>query len=331
VIFIFTKEYSNMKFYRVLCLIILAFFTLSVMAATASAVIYRVGVSPSKINLGEVERGSSVVGTFYLLTSSPDEFLVDLTANRGNTDFFKSNYQDFIYNYSEEDGSGWMEFLDNPVILKHGGNVETDGGALIKGAVGVNFILSVPSYAEAGWHSIVINPSPSIPPGVGSGANIVTVTPIRLLFNVPGKALREGVIMDVIRGEYQGDRVEVRTFFQNTGTVTITIDGEVEVYNSSGEKISTAKTNSDLVGPEETVTLISYLELEGLEYGEYFVDSMVFYITGFTSKDSSIIISEPTVAPPKITPPTVAAPEISIWWVAIPIVIILAFIYYRRD
>ena len=80
---------------------------------------YRVGVSPLVLDIGTIEPGERRIATFFVITSSSNDILVELSANRGVTDFFnRAGYETMINNYSEEDASLWVSFFENPVLLE---------------------------------------------------------------------------------------------------------------------------------------------------------------------------------------------------------------------
>lgn len=288
---------------------------------------YRVGVSPLVLDLGTVDPGSRVSVTFFVVTSSEDEFLVQMIAQRGNADFFdKAQYTHLISNYSQEDASSWIKFLDNPVVLQPGKEIEKSG---IRGSHPVNFILEVPTDAEPGYHNVLITPTPAVPEDFGTGATIVTQTSMTLLFNVPGEAIRQGKILDITRGDYTNGRLELNIYFQNTGTVTIFPQADlVEFFDVNGNLLETTRSNGEYFAPDELIPLKAYVVANDLEDEEYLVNAEASYITGFVSKDAVISLAG---APPPIQTPSQEQPLDFPWWVfLVPIIIVIAYWYYRR-
>lgn len=317
----------------ILVLLVLALNLALLPLSSFAAKEFSVGVSPSILDAGEIERGSSKILSFYIVTVSEEELLVQLASMEGKLDFFnKPDYKDLVFNYSEEDSSKWVEFLRNPVELKPTGEtLETTGGGIIKAWKEVNFILTVPEGADPGYHNLMISPLPFVTSEVEGrmGVAIRAVTDIPILFKVPGTAIRKGTILDVSSGNYAGDRLEINTFFQNTGTVTVSARaGPIEIYDKYGRLIETLRSNLAYVKPGETEILKSYLDIKDLDLGEYDVIANVSYGTGYASKQSTIIIYErPAVVEPA---PPEELPQFPLWLLIIPVIIIITYIIYRR-
>jgi hypothetical protein len=288
---------------------------------------YKVGVSPLILNIGDIERGESRIVTFYIVTSSPEELLVKLEASRGSTDFFnKAGYEHMIYNYSEEDASGWIKFFDNPVALRAPSG---DAGGGLNGFRPINFILEIPEDADPGWHSVTINPYPSVPSGYGGGAKLVSVVSMTLLFNIPGKSVREGIILDVTKSKQTNGLLELNIYFQNTGTLTLFPSANsIEIINKEGKTVATARSNSEYIRPGEMSALKSYVKLDGMEADEYKIKTKVSYLTGYATKESTIRLAPPAPAAKKIFPEK--PPEIPFWIFIIPLLFLIAYLYYRK-
>jgi len=289
---------------------------------------FSVGVSPPVIDLGEIEKGKSKIGRFYIVTPSDEELLVNLETMKGNIDFFKNDYKNFVFNYSEEDTSKWVEFLRNPVILKPSGELKTNGGT-IKGWREIEFVLNVPENAEPGYHTIIIRPLPRVPTREGWGVTIRAVTTVTILFKVPGRAIREGRILDTSSGNYVGNSLEVNVFFQNTGTTTIYSHVKsIKISDEYGRAVGSLSSNADFVEPGETKTFKTLWDIRGLDFGSYNANTTVCYITGCTSKQSVIELYVP------ITPPMVIYPEERpfswLTMVIIILILVIAYIIYRR-
>ncbi len=106
-----------------------------------------VGVSPGKIDLGNVERRSTKLVNFYIITPSNETLLVKLEIERVNLD----NIEDkIISNLSEEDITSWVKIMNNPVELKPTNNTLKTVGGLIKGQKQISFLIEIPKNAEPG-------------------------------------------------------------------------------------------------------------------------------------------------------------------------------------
>lgn len=282
-----------------------------------AAVEFTVGVSPQVVEMGELERGSSNIVKFYIVTPSTEPLLVYLEPERSNLDFFsKDQYKQLIFNYSEDDVVSYVEFLKNPVELVSGNETLKTSYGEIRGWREINFLLNVPKDAEPGYHTVKINPIPTVPSeAMGqAGARVVAVTSVTLLFSVPGDARREGIILDVVAGGYSGKRLEMDTYFQNTGTMTISARAEQNFYVNN-ETIVNITSPIEFVKPGEIKILKAFLPAEGISVGDYNVSTKVSYTTGYTSKNSTVSITKAVEV--SITP------EVYPWWIVVVIILVI--------
>jgi len=296
-----------------------------------SAKEYSVGVSPSLIDLSEIDPGSSKPVSFIIVTVSDETLLVYLEPREALTDFFDNpNYKDDINSYSEESTAGWVQTFSNPVELKPEGQIPTLGGT-VRGWREINFLLNIPENAEPGYHLVSIFPKPALPGGAGGqvGVQISAVAPVTIFFNVHGDATRQGKILDITTGRYMGNSLELLIHFINTGTVTISAKANnIKVYDENGNLTASLASETKKIKPGEKQILTALLPLSSLKEGEYFVSSNVNFITGDTQKNSTIRIY------PKLGPlPTaevVTKPfEIPLWGLIL-IALLIIFIIYRR-
>jgi hypothetical protein len=310
-----------MKFYTLLVLSAL-FLTCFAFISSAEDRLF-VGVSPSIIDLGEIERGTTNLVKFYIVTISEDPILVSLEPENGRLDFFDNNYVNSILNFSEEDTASWVKFLSNPVELKPQNETLSTNYESIKGWREVDFLLEVPRNAEAGYHLIKVKPTP-IETSVTKeavGANVIAITSINVIFKIPGDAKREGMILDSTPGKYGQNNLEINTYFQNTGTTTITAKAIQRVYDKDRNFITEISSPKLFVKPSEVKTLNSFLPLTNLSFGDYQVLTTVSYTTDSAYKNSTISISsEALLVRPK---------EDSLSWIFIIIIIIIAIMIYR--
>jgi hypothetical protein len=307
---------------KIFALVILIFFLFE----SSSATEFIVGVSPATINLGKLERGENKIVNFNVVTPSTETLIVSLEAEQGNLDFFsREAYKNFTYNYSEEILTGWVEFLNNPVELKPSNEVLKTVGGEIKGWREVSFILTVPKDAEPGYHLIKIKPIPAVPSeNLGqAGARVVALTNVNVLFYIPGDAIRDGVILDVVPGNYVGNRLEIYTYFKNTGTVTISARAYHEII--ANNSVSNISSSTELVKPGETKILKSYLDVYKDMPQEIEIKTTVNYVTGFKYKASKI--SLPPAVAQYVTIPKYQIP----WWMIVIIIIIIAssILFYK--
>lgn len=284
---------------------------------------YKVGVSPLVLDLGTVERGARVPATFYVISSSPEALLVRLEASRGPPSFFeKPGYGHLLPTYSEEDASSWLSFFDNPVLLEPQDN---PAPGQPRGVRPVTFYLLVPADAEPGVHTVAITPSPSTPQAYGGGANIISTVALTTLFTIPGKAVRQGTILDIIPGGRVEGQTELNIFFQNTGTVTINPRADSVQIFEGGQPVAVTVSTMDYVQPGEMKALKAYATLPGNDYD---VHAEASYLTGNVVKDAGISIAAPRAAP-FIPAAEVGATGFPLWTLAIPF-LLLVFFWRRR-
>jgi hypothetical protein len=276
-----------------------------------------VGVSPSVVDLGEVNRGETKFVTFYLLTSYDRDLSVLLEAVPGTPEFFRNpRYPQLLQNYSEEDTTSWVKPISNPVLLKY--NPSNPMGQ-IKSWRNVDFLLKVPADAEPGVHLVVINPKPVMQEGM---VGINAIVPVTILFTVPGNAVRSGEILDII-GYMSGSTMSINTMFLNNGSVTIRPMGSVDIYNGSNI-VKTITQATGLVKPGEMYQLIGDSGIGS--GGKYNVFSNASYITGFAVKSAPLRLGIPPAAHIAKGEEKGAFP---LWVILIIIAIIIVYIILR--
>lgn len=261
---------------------------------------FNVGVSPGILNLGDLKLDSTKLVDFYITTPSEETILVKLEPEKGNLDFFnKPDYKNLIYNYSEEDATFWVKVINNPVEIKPSNETLKTLGGVIKGREQISFLIDVPKDAEPGYHLFYIKPIPSIPSeSIGAvGGRVVAVTAVGVLLNIPGYALRKGTILDIETGNYVGNSLELKTYFQNTGTITISASAIQRIYDENGEIIKELYSGKTYVKPKEIKTFLTFLPTAGLSLKDYNVFTIVEYTTDKAEKSSVIkLISPPPTA-----------------------------------
>jgi len=311
-----------MKFYAFM-LAFMLFFTFFAYNSLADDRFF-VGVSPSIVNLGELERGTTNLVKFYIVTVSEDPLLIYLEPEEGTIDFFNNHYGNFIFNYSEESSIKWIKLLSNPVEIRPQNETIKTNYEAIKGWREVNFLLEVPKDAEPGYHLIKVNPNPSATPtGEGRvGTRVIAMISVSILFKVPGDAIRDGIILDTVPGGYRNDDLAIDTYFQNKGTTTITATATQKVYDNDGNFITEIQSAREILKPKEVKTLKSFLPAKDLSLGDYNVFTFVSYTTGTAYKNSTVPITAAAL---------MARPEAEEFptWIFIVFIILIAIVIYR--
>ena len=310
-----------MRLHFILFILLIAVFS----SVSFAALEFSIGVSPSSIDLGNLERGSSKIVKFYLVTPSTEPLLVYLEPERDTINSFTSNHGGLASNYSEENVIDWVEILSNPIELKPVNQTLKTSGEEIAGWREVSFLLNIPEDSEPGYHSVKVKPIPSVPSEtIGqAGTRIIAITTVELFFDVPGEAIRDGLILDVTTGNRIGNSLEINTYFHNTGTTTISVRATNNIY-SNGNSLINLSSSKEFVKPKETKVLKSFLPLNEVALGDYDVATKVDYKTGASSKNSTITVSE------RPTTPQVGVGKAFPWWIIVLIaILIIAFLIYR--
>lgn len=295
------------------------------------------GVSPIVLELGTLGRGTSTVGSFFIVTSSRDELVVELDAQRTSLDFFrKPEYSGILGKVSEEDGSPWVFFPANPYVLKHENEtLKTASGGSITDWKKVSFVLNVPKDAEPCNHAVQIRPNPYIAEEYGTAVNIVAITSITVKFAVEGECAISGRILDITQKEDSPDgNVEIDAYFQNTGTATVSAHApSIAVYSENGTKIDAQPSGYTYVKPGEiSVLSAKFSSGKFQQEGRYAVNATVHYGANSTSKEATITIRRPEAASLEGQPEESGAGKNN-YFVLLILIIIVAAAYriYKDD
>jgi hypothetical protein len=289
-----------------------------------------VGISPGYLDLGEIEPGSSKIVRFHLITSSDELFIVSLSASKSPDLglFKKEEYQDSLIYYSEQDPSSWINFIDNPVELLPATEdyEETKGGGSLKGLREIKFIVNIPEDAEPGYHIGQIDMSPKIVHGDGP-VSLVSVIPMRYIVKVSGKAIREGEIVDITTNGVSRDKLWLKIFYKNTGSVSTRLDrGEIIIFDKYGRELMNIPTSNGFTEPGEIEELNAFVDYELFEEESYRVKAKVRYLTGEAEREGTIEIPEITEMPTGKVTEEVKKGKIPLWLIIILIFIIVILI-----
>ncbi|MBU4300212.1 hypothetical protein L6303_00035 [archaeon] len=306
------------------------------LSTTADAKDLQAGVSPIVLDLGNLSKGTSIVGSFFIVTSSKDEILVKLDAQRSNIAYFKKpDYVGIADKVSEEDSSSWAFFPSNPYVLQHTNESLKTAGGSIADWKKVSFVLNVPSDAEPCNHALHIRPNPYVVEEYGTAVNIIALTAITIMFNIDGKCEVKGRILDILQNEETTDgTVEIDVYFQNTGTATVSARASsISAYYENGTKIGSLASGHTFVKPGKTTIMSAKFKPESFSLeGMYKVNATVDYGVNSTSKEATILIKHPKAI---TTPEPVAKIESLrsnyLVWLIILIIIIIAYKLYSKD
>lgn len=282
-----------------------------------------IGVSPHILDFGNINPDSSKIARFKAISSSGEVILTYLIPMDGRLDWFKtSDYKNYASNFSEQSISPWVEFINNPV------EVERTEGGTIKGASEVMFILNVPEDVEPGYHMGMINLDP-VGPAKRAMFNIKAVVPLIFIFRVPGDAIRDARIIDVVPGDYSDGNLNLKMFVQNTGTVTLqSFKGTIDVFDKDDGKIFTLSRGGNSIKPGEIDSLNILWPVRDVEEGVYDVTATFDYSTGLVSKNTTIEVTKIPLPVPRVVKEVYVFP----WWVLLVVMIIfvIAYLIYKR-
>jgi hypothetical protein len=100
--------------------------------------------------------------------------------------------------------------------------------------------------------------------------------------------------------------------------------GKIRIYNSSGE-VAVADLPSTYVKPGEIKNIRSLINT-ALQPGEYKLQTIVYFSSGYAEKNSTINVAErPLIAKPA------EKPKFPWWIIIIIMVMLLAYYWYKRD
>jgi hypothetical protein len=283
-------------------------FIILLVAPAVYAVDFNVGVSPSKIDIGNVNAGDQKIAKFDIFTVSDEPLLVYLGSESGRFDFFNVGYKEMMDSFSEEQTSSWAEFIKNPV------DIDTTTRKAGRSWTEVTVLINVPKDAEPGFHVLYVVPTPATYGKVEApiGTMIVSIAKIPIMLNVAGDARREGVILDSTAHGYSDGRFKMKTFFKNTGTVTIYATARNQIYDMNRTLMGEYDSSGASVAPGATAVLEAPVNQKFSE-GDYNADTIVKFTTGQAEKTGAISLRGNAI--------TAEAPaETQPWWLIILII-----------
>lgn len=258
--------------------------------------VYAIGIGtiPGVMDLGEVKRGQTIVGEFYITSTVTKPMRINLNYIPVHSSIYKKEktrvkdgYEFKPAEASEEDISDWVSlpetsFIISPsnkkiITLPDGSSVAYNQKFLVK--------IKIPDDAEPGYHAGSINIALVPNKQKSEGASIATVGVTRpvFVFKVSGNAYRDGKIVGVEAKRLDDKTVRVDVLFKNTGTVTYTaVFDNLEIYDDFGYKTGNiaVKTNK-YVKPGEIIVLSAYWRSNsGIKSGSYNVDTTISFGTG---------------------------------------------------
>lgn len=253
------------------------------------------GVAPSSLNLGEVERGETASGTIFLTVNDLEQrFLVRPAYQSVSADTYELDLAD---NYTVESANvnnfgSWMSFPSSGDVVDPGTS-EAVGGTLFESEV--PFEVRVPEDAEPGWYVASIRLNPQISQDVsGTGVSLRAITRPTIIFRVPGEVRREVEVVDS-RGFRTGTSSgAARLTVRNTGTVSVYLDPEnVGVVDPTGSNFDPPTGGETRIEPGETESVTVGWDGQGeIPAGNYQVQGAYNHLTGAMFVDQTVQITD---------------------------------------
>ncbi len=265
-------------------------------AVLPSAGAVSLGVSPSSINLGVVERGETVNSQFYLTASSVDQRFLTEPAYEGVR---MSTYRlDLGGNYSTEqvnrkEWEDWLIFPGSGEVVDPSTS-QSIGGNEFEGEV--PFRISVPPDAEPGWYAAKLRVNPRIQRDASGGSVVVrSVARPTVTFRVPGEVTRDIEVVSS-RGFRTGESQGTATLgLRNRGTVTAVLSSDqFEVLGPQGLNIESVSEDPGVTIPAgETRTVrLDWEKQQDIEAGNYQVQGVYNHMTGAVFVDQTVQVTD---------------------------------------
>jgi len=319
---------------KLLAVTVLLFIMLSNSAAALN-----VGVAPPILELGKQNRGSQVSGSFYVVSDSDMDFIVDLDSIDVPTDFFDPYRPRIKYTFdaeraSQEGSSEWVVFLENSVNVPGEKYFVPGVNAWVNRKI--DFILNIPADAEPGYHAVQIVPIPRVAStgSGGVGIGIVTIVKTTLIFIVEGDAERSAEVIGFDYNRIDDNYEEIYVLIKNTGTVTtgVRLDS-LEIDEGTGVT-KLPGTGHYNVAPNEIIRIKSKYGVGDKELGSYKADASISWMTGEAEGQGSIEVieySKSSITGDVVAPPLVPGAAFPFWVVPILIIFSAIVIYWWKN
>lgn len=299
------------------------------------------GVSPSSVNLGSVERGETASSQFYLTANSLDQrFRVEpkyVALSKDTYDF------DLGRNYSVEQVNrrNWENWLSFP---RSGDVVDPSTSRNVAGnefEAQVNFSVAVPPDAEPGWYAAKIRVNPRIDRDPSGGQIVLrSVSRPTVSFRVPGRVTRQ---IDVVRsrGFRTGDNKGTASLtLRNEGSATAVLNNDdFEVLGPQGLETDNVEEDSQvtILSGEARTVRVNWQREQDLEAGNYQIQGVYNHMTGAVFVDESVQVTDFIRESVNVTEPNEDATGVvgqaggSSTWVILILLVLLAVVLYSFE
>ena len=266
-----------------------------------------VSTTPSGINMGEVERGSSNELNFYIDTNAQSVFELNPRVETAPFSTVSSSVSED--NISEKDISDWVEFTQdsftvNPqtrreYTLPNGENTSAVGS--------ISMRLNVPqsrSLSEPGYYMFKLRPNPEFGDGGGTGFGSTTMSVAlpNVLFRVPGEVERNIRVTNAEALRIGSNSIQIVLQFQNTGTVTTSYESFALPIKEGDRQVGVVNIPGYDIAPGESIEadVIWNTDQEG---GVYTLEGPLDYMSGQSYVEEDISFTDTPQAPRQVDEP----------------------------
>lgn len=206
-----------------------------------------IGITPARLDLGTHAPGDTFYGDFNVLAAGNTSVTVDLSAGTASLERFRELDAGAPDRFSAQDCSACVTFLRGEGVIRERDRRIQDTTRWNT----VRFLVDLPRDIEPGYHVLTVTPHPSRTDASGSVSMVATPT-LPVIFHVPGRAVRSGMMLGVRRGETVDATRELVSRFYNNGTVTMAVSTRYAITGPNGS--TTIPAGTKRVAPGETAS-----------------------------------------------------------------------------
>ena len=313
---------------------LLSLIILLTLAAHSNAL--SIGTAPGVADLGEVNPGDNIDFSFYMVSNTESDLLVELGPVRPHLTLFETN-QTGRYKFIPAQASNiyvenWVEVKRTPVLVSPSKTklIKLADGGIIRANGEADITLHVPKDAEPCYFISSINPAPIVnPTGVpgGSAVSTIGITRFVFVFKVKGDGRREGEVVDIMPFREKKDSVRFDVLFRNTGTCSILAWVQnLTIYSENGSRVADVMSGNSLIPPGKIGVLTTRWVGQNIKEGDYRAEAKVEFFTGSAFYEKQVTILKPPLIPvggASETPGKCSYP----WWILIVLFAILLLFY----
>ena len=240
--------------------------------------------TPSNINLGEVEPGSTHQVDFYVDTDAQQPF--ELRPQVENAAISKMLEDIPSDNISEQDVTSWVDFTEESFTIDPQTSQEYTmvNGETTRANGFYTLSVNVPprGKAEPGYHMVNLRPNPQFSgeSGSGFGTTSIGLAIPSLVFRVDGDVERSIQVTDAEALRVGQNQVQVVLQFTNTGTVTTSYQGDTLNVYQEDRKVNELYFAGFDIPPGESIETEAIWTSSNLDGGVYRIEGPLDHWTG---------------------------------------------------